>query len=156
MFYGERKSRAMLRVYRDSDFVEFGVDTPCFNVLMRYHIKTDTCQTPMTDTPTGANEECGMKREQSDKSQEAELYEAILQLKSKEEVESFFRDLCTPAELEGLVDRWRVACMLNEKIPYRQISAETSVSTATIVRVARFLNNGHDGYRTVMKRLGKA
>ena len=70
-------------------------------------------------------------------------------------MESFFFDLCTPAELEGIVDRWRVAQMLVRKIPYRQIAAETNVSTATIVRVARFLNNGNDGYRTIMRRLGK-
>ena len=70
-------------------------------------------------------------------------------------MESFFFDLCTPAELEGIVDRWRVAQMLVRKMPYRQIAAETNVSTATIVRVARFLNNGNNGYRTIMRRLGK-
>ena len=96
-----------------------------------------------------------MKRDKINKAHEADLYEAILQLDSLEEVESFFHDLCTPAELEGLVDRWRVAQMLVQKIPYRQIAAETAVSTATIVRVARFLNNGNDGYRTIMRRMGK-
>ena len=96
-----------------------------------------------------------MKRAQIDKSHEEKLYEAILQLDKLEEVRSFFHDLCTPAELEGLVDRWRVAQMLVENIPYRRIAAETNVSTATIVRVARFLNNGNDGYRTIMRRLGK-
>ena len=96
-----------------------------------------------------------MKREQIDKAHADDLYAAILQLHTVEEVESFFFDLCTPAELEGIVDRWRVAQMLVRKIPYRQIAAETNVSTATIVRVARFLNNGNDGYRTIMRRLGK-
>ena len=96
-----------------------------------------------------------MKREQIDKAHADDLYAAILQLQTVEEVESFFFDLCTPAELEGIVDRWRVAEMLVRKIPYRQIAAETNVSTATIVRVARFLNNGNDGYRTIMRRLGK-
>ena len=96
-----------------------------------------------------------MKREQIDKAHAKDLYAAILQLQTAEEVESFFFDLCTPAELEGIVDRWRVAQMLVRKMPYRQIAAETNVSTATIVRVARFLNNGNDGYRTIMRRLGK-
>ena len=96
-----------------------------------------------------------MKRAQIDKAHEQDLYAAILQLESLEEVQSFFYDLCTPAELEGLVDRWRVAQMLVQNIPYRQIAAETNVSTATIVRVARFLNNGNDGYRTIMRRQGK-
>ena len=96
-----------------------------------------------------------MKREQIDKAHAEDLYAAILQLQKVEEVESFLFDLCTPAELEGIVDRWRVAQMLMRKMPYRQIAAETNVSTATIVRVARFLNNGNDGYRTIMRRLGK-
>ena len=96
-----------------------------------------------------------MKREQIDKAHAKDLYAAILQLQTVEEVESFFFDLCTPAELEGIVDRWRVAQMLVRKMPYRQIAAETNVSTATIVRVARFLNNGNDGYRTIMRRLRK-
>ena len=42
-----------------------------------------------------------MKRDQIDSRHEQDLYEAILQLESLEEVESFFHDLCTPAELEG-------------------------------------------------------
>ena len=96
-----------------------------------------------------------MKREQIDKAHAEDLYAAIIQLQTVEEVESFFFDLCTPAELEGIIDRWRVAQMLVRKMPYRQIAAETNVSTATIVRVARFLNNGNDGYRTIMRRLGK-
>ena len=96
-----------------------------------------------------------MKREQIDKAHAEDLYAAILQLQTVEEVESFFFDLCTPTELEGIIDRWRVAQMLVRKMPYRQIAAETNVSTATIVRVARFLNNGNDGYRTIMRRLGK-
>jgi len=96
-----------------------------------------------------------MKRAQIDKAHEEDLYEAVLQLDGLEEVRSFFHDLCTPAELEGLVDRWRVAQMLVQNISYRQIAAETNVSTATIVRVARFLNNGNDGYRTIMRRQGK-
>jgi len=67
----------------------------------------------------------------------------------------FFYDLCTPAELEGLVDRWRVAQLLVQNVPYRKIAEETNVSTATIVRVARFLHNGFDGYKTIMQRQGK-
>ena len=46
-----------------------------------------------------------MKREQIDKAHAEDLYAAILQLQTVEEVESFFFDLCTPAELEGIVDR---------------------------------------------------
>ncbi len=96
-----------------------------------------------------------MKRERIDRTGEKDLYEAILALQNLEEARSFFNDLCTPAELEGLIDRWRVVQMLVKRIPYRKIANETNVSTATIVRVARFLNNGNDGYKTIMQRQGK-
>ena len=96
-----------------------------------------------------------MKREQIDTTHEDDLFDAILALDSSNEERNCFYDLCTPAELEGLVDRWRVAQLLVKKVPYRKIAEETNVSTATIVRVARFLNNGFDGYKTIMQRQGK-
>ena len=96
-----------------------------------------------------------MKRDRIESQHESELFTAIVVLKTSDEARDFFYDLCTPAEIEGLVDRWRVAQMLLEKTPYRKIAEDTKISTATIVRVARFLNNGFGGYKTVMKRLGK-
>ena len=96
-----------------------------------------------------------MKRDQIDTTHEDDLFDAILALKNADEARNFFYDLCTPTELEGLIDRWRVAQMLVKKVPYREIAEETNVSTATIVRVARFLNNGFDGYKTIMQRQGK-
>ena len=48
-----------------------------------------------------------MKRDHIESHHEIELFSAILVLKTPEEARDFFYDLCTPAELEGLVDRWR-------------------------------------------------
>jgi TrpR-related protein YerC/YecD len=85
---------------------------------------------------------------------QVKLYEAILSLKTKEECEAFFTDLCTPAELEAFADRWEVARMLCDETPYRTINDNTGVSVTTITRVARCLHRGEGGYRTVLKRLG--
>lgn len=62
-------------------------------------------------------------------------------------------DLCTPAELRALSERWRVAKLLDEgEMSYREISAETGVSTTTIGRVARFLKDEpHGGYRLLLE-----
>jgi TrpR-related protein YerC/YecD len=98
---------------------------------------------------------CWVKRDQIDSNHEDALFDAILALQTAEEARNFFYDLCTPTELEGLVDRWRVAQLLVKNVPYRKIAEETKVSTATIVRVARFLNSGHDGYKVIMQRQGK-
>lgn len=84
---------------------------------------------------------------------ERELYRAIQSLASVEECRSFFNDLCTPAELEALVDRWSVVAYLEEGLPYRKIHELTGVSVTTIGRVARFLTNGNGGYRAALDRL---
>jgi TrpR-related protein YerC/YecD len=81
------------------------------------------------------------------------LYRAILSLQTEAECESFFNDLCTPAELEALVDRWVVVKFLQDGLPYRKIHELTGVSVTTIGRVARFLTAGNGGYQTALKRL---
>jgi TrpR-related protein YerC/YecD len=84
---------------------------------------------------------------------EASLYRAVLALQDAEEAGSFFRDLCTPAELQALVDRWRVVGLLRQGLTYRQINEQTGISVTTIGRVARFLADGHGGYLAVAERL---
>ena len=81
------------------------------------------------------------------------LYRAILSLRNEAECEQFFGDLCTPAELEALVDRWSVVKYLQDGLPYRKIHEITGVSVTTIGRVARFLTGGNGGYQTALKRL---
>ncbi len=84
---------------------------------------------------------------------EAGLYRAILTLRNEQECRKFFSDLCTPAELEALVDRWAVVAHLADGLPYRKIHDVTGVSVTTIGRVARYLTAGNGGYATVLKRL---
>jgi TrpR-related protein YerC/YecD len=82
------------------------------------------------------------------------LSEALLCFKSNEEVQQFLEDLCTPAEIEAMVDRWRVAQLLNQDYSYRDISEMTEVSVTTVGRVARCIQLGAGGYRTALDRLG--
>ncbi|MFN3835894.1 MAG: YerC/YecD family TrpR-related protein [Glycocaulis sp.] len=82
------------------------------------------------------------------------LCEALLALDSAQEMARFLTDLTTPGEREALAERWRVAQLLDAGKSYREISAETGVSTTTITRVARFLaQEPHQGYRLVLDRL---
>lgn len=80
------------------------------------------------------------------------LYSAFLTLKTPAEVRQFLLDLCTPAELEAIVDRWWTAGLLSEGRSYREISDITGVSVTTIGRVARYLNMGEGGYRMALRR----
>ena len=84
---------------------------------------------------------------------ERALYQAILALQSPDEARAFFRDLCTPAELQALSDRWAVVELLRRELPYREIHRLTGVSLTTISRVARFLLAGNGGYALAAERL---
>ncbi len=81
------------------------------------------------------------------------LYDAVLQLKTKEDCENFFEDLCTVPELKAMSQRLVVAKMLREKKVYSEIVATTGASTATISRVNRALIYGCDGYELALKRI---
>ncbi|MBB3227086.1 TrpR-related protein YerC/YecD [Luteibacter sp. Sphag1AF] len=90
--------------------------------------------------------------ETSADSSEASLCEALLALKTVPEMRAFLHDLCTPAELEVMVDRWSVVPYLLEGRSYRDIHERTAVSITTIGRVARYLNQGSGGYMAAAAR----
>ena len=77
-------------------------------------------------------------------------------LRSVAEAEAFFRDLCTLAELEALAHRWEVARLLDEQLPYQEISRRTGASTTTVTRVAHWLRHGEGGYRLALDRRKRA
>lgn len=84
---------------------------------------------------------------------ETALYQAVLSLRSAAECRRFFRDLCTPAELEALADRWCVARLVRAGVPYREIHDRTGVSVTTAGRVARYVEQGNGGYRLALDRV---
>ena len=84
------------------------------------------------------------------------LFDAILRLDSREGAERFFRDLCTLTEIRDMAQRWAVVRLLAEGLHYAQISRQTGASTATITRIASWLNHGEGGYREALVRLTAA
>jgi TrpR-related protein YerC/YecD len=80
------------------------------------------------------------------------LFQAIGSLEGLEETERFFRDLCTLTELRDLSQRWAVARLLDDGLHYAEISRQTGASTATITRIASWLNHGEGGYRAVLDK----
>ena len=79
----------------------------------------------------------------------ADLCRALLAPRDESEMSRLLCDLCTPAEIRTLAERWHVARLLDETpLSYREIHEATGASTTTIVRVARFLRQeAHQGYR---------
>ena len=81
------------------------------------------------------------------------LFDAIMQLKDRDECYAFFEDLCTVPEVKAMAQRIAVAKMLSNKKVYNDIVRLTGASTATISRVNRSLSYGCGGYEIVFNRL---
>ncbi len=100
----------------------------------------------------------------------ADLYEAILTMKDPEELNRFFRDLCSVNEIYSFLHRWQIVKLLDEGKNYDEILREltpdtddldgslvkrnkTTVSSTTISRVKKCYVNPQGGYRTALARL---
>ena len=97
-----------------------------------------------------------MKRRTRDTADDSEarleaLAAALAGLRGAEAFQAFLTDLCTPAELEAMTDRWRVVPLLQQGMPYREIHELTQVSVTTIGRVARTLERGAGGYARALR-----
>ena len=80
------------------------------------------------------------------------LLDALLDLETHEEAAAFMRDLCTLGEIRDLAQRWAVVRLLDAGLHYSEISRRTGASTATITRIASWLNHGEGGYRLLLAR----
>jgi TrpR-related protein YerC/YecD len=81
-----------------------------------------------------------------------DLLAAIVALPDEAAAGRFLRDLCTIRELHDMAQRWQVAQLLSMGRHYGEISRETGASTATITRIAQWLNHGTGGYREALAR----
>ena len=113
------------------------------------------------------------------------LYNAILTLKSPEELHLFFEDLCSRNELCSMLHRWQILELIDQGKSYEEIIKEispaevetntqadsgkkstgrargkarssTKVSSTTISRVKNCYVNPDGGYRTALNRLKEA
>jgi len=80
------------------------------------------------------------------------LFDVLLDLESRDEAAAFLRDLCTLGEIRDLAQRWTVVRLLGAGLHYSEISRRTGASTATITRIASWLNHGEGGYRLLLER----
>jgi len=101
----------------------------------------------MTETPTPTRDPAALARD---------LCTALLTPRDADEMARLLADLCTPAEVRTLAERWHVARLLGQTdLTYRDIHDATGVSTTTIVRVARFLRQEpYQAYQLAIDRMG--
>ena len=80
----------------------------------------------------------------------AELYRIITDLKTPEECQMLFEDLCTQKELEKMAERIYAARLLLEGNTYNQVISQSDISSATLSRVSRCVQYGK-GYSKLLK-----
>lgn len=81
---------------------------------------------------------------------ESGLYQALLTLKTPEEVFHFLQDVCSYSELSAMEQRFDIAQMLHDKQIYVNIMEKTGASSAIISRVNRVLANEQSTLRRVL------
>ena len=83
---------------------------------------------------------------------ERALFGAILTLRSVEECRAFFRDLCTPAELQALADRWAVVACCRRACPTGRSTTDRRQRHDHRPRGA-LSENGNGGYTLAAERM---
>ena len=84
-----------------------------------------------------------------------DLFKVILKLKNIGETKKFFRDLLTEEELIEFGKRWQAAQMLSKNISYEIIEKETGLSSRTVARISKWLNEGMGGYKLMLRKIKK-
>src|SRR4029077_3339945 len=84
-----------------------------------------------------------------------DLADAVLALRTRDEVRRFLRDLCTLGELEALAHRWQIARLVDSGSSYLEIAETVHTSTATVTRVAHWLRHGAGGYALALGRMAR-
>jgi TrpR-related protein YerC/YecD len=78
------------------------------------------------------------------------IVSAIQSCKTEETLTDFLRDIGTLSELQEWSERLEVAKLLSQGMSYRKVASQTGASTTTVTRVAKYLENGEGGYRSVL------
>ncbi|MFI5036753.1 MAG: YerC/YecD family TrpR-related protein [Acidimicrobiales bacterium] len=81
-----------------------------------------------------------------------DLIAAFVAIREPRVMEAFLRDVCTTNELDAMGQRLQVARLVDQGVPYQEISRRTGASTTTVTRVAHWVHYGEGGYRAVLTR----
>lgn len=79
-----------------------------------------------------------------------EFAQVLADMDNPDEIMALICDLFSEAEIEAMIDRWRVAPLVAQGMPYREVSERTGVSVTTVGRVARCVERGAGGYRRAL------
>ncbi|MCG8616376.1 MAG: trp operon repressor [Desulfobacterales bacterium] len=81
-----------------------------------------------------------------------DLLDVVLSLRDREELESFFTDLFTPAELDDITLRWKLLKDLHAGMTQRKIAEKYGISLCKITRGSKVLKNKDSVVLKVLSR----
>lgn len=84
------------------------------------------------------------------------LWTSIEQLKNREEIKNFFKDLLSESEAIMLARRILIAKELLKGKTYQDIMKEFEVGNSTVASVHHWLSCGFGGYEKALKNFDKA
>lgn len=79
------------------------------------------------------------------------LYRLLAETSSPRDIAALFDDLCTLKEIENMAERLFAAKLLLEGNTYSQVMAQADISSATLSRVSRCVQQGK-GYCKLLKK----
>lgn len=78
------------------------------------------------------------------------LFKTLAKLNTEDEFRMFFEDLCTPKEINQMTQRLESARLLLDGKTYSHIIEETEISSATLSRISRCIQDGSGGYNKLL------
>jgi TrpR-related protein YerC/YecD len=84
-----------------------------------------------------------------------DLIYALTKSRNLDEAALFLQDLLTKKEAENLSKRLRIAKLLMEGATYQEISQRIYVSHGTVAKIAAWLAEKGDGFRSIIDKLPK-
>jgi len=82
-----------------------------------------------------------------------DLIEVLTSINDKREMNSFLSDLLTENELLEFSRRWQAAQLLDQGVPYTEIVEQTGLSSTTVARISKWLQDGAGGYKRALNQL---
>ena len=79
-----------------------------------------------------------------------DLYRLLARIEDPEDVAALLTDMCTVKEVENMAERLFTAKLLLSGCTYNQIMAQADISSATLSRVSRCVQQGR-GYSKLLK-----
>ena len=79
-----------------------------------------------------------------------DLYRLLARIEDPEDVAALLADMCTIKEVENMAERLFTAKLLLSGCTYNQIMAQADISSATLSRVSRCVQQGR-GYSKLLK-----